>query len=130
MSYTGWRWLDPVVSLAIAVVIAVGTWDLLRESLDLAMDAVPDRIDPNAVEAYLASLPGVTAFHDLHIWGMSTTEAALTVHLVKPDAAIDDALLARIKKDLHEKFSINHTTVQFEIGDAEHPCGQAPIEAL
>lgn len=130
MNYTGWLWLDPVVSLAIVVVIAVGTWNLLRESLDLAMDAVPERIDPNDVEAYLAGLPGVTAFHDLHIWGMSTTEAALTVHLVKPDAAIDDALLARIKKDMHEMFGIGHTTVQFELGDAEHPCEQASIEAL
>ena len=130
ISVTGWMWLDPIVSLVIVVVIAVGTWGLLRESLDLAMDAVPDRIDPKEVGAYCAGLPGVTAVHDLHIWGMSTTEAALTVHLVKPDAAIDDALLERINKDLHEKFGIDHTTVQFELGDAKHPCGQAPVEAL
>lgn len=130
MGYTGWLWLDPAVSLIIVVVIAVGTWGLLRESLDLALDAVPDRIDPEAVEAYLAGLPGVEAVHDLHIWGVSTTEAALTVHLVKPDASIDDALLARINQDLKEKFGIGHTTVQFEIGDAAHPCGQAPVEVL
>ena len=101
MRYTGWMWLDPLVSLAIVVAIAFGTWSLLRESLDLALDAVPVRIDPEQVEAYLAGLPGVEAVHDLHIWGMSTTEAALTVHLVKPDATIDDALLARITRDLH-----------------------------
>ena len=130
MRYTGWLWLDPVVSLAIVVVIAVGTWGLLRESLDLALDAVPDRIDPEQVEDWLASLPGVIAVHDLHIWGMSTTEAALTVHLVKPDARIDDALLARINKELRARFGIDHVTVQFELGDEAHPCGQAPVSAV
>ncbi len=130
MRYTGWLWLDPVVSLAIVVVIATGTWGLLRESLDLALDAVPDRIDPQQVEAYLAGLPGVIAVHDLHIWGMSTTEAALTVHLVKPDASIDDALLARITRELHATFGIDHVTVQFELGDVAHPCGQAPVSAV
>jgi cobalt-zinc-cadmium efflux system protein len=102
MLRTGWLWIDPVVSLAIVIVIAFGTWSLLRESLDLALDAVP-----------------------AHIWGMSTTEAALTVHLVKPDATLDDALLARINEDLHAQFGIDHVTVQFELGDAAHPCGQA-----
>jgi cobalt-zinc-cadmium efflux system protein len=130
MAYTGWLWLDPAVSLAIVVVIAVGTWGLLRESLDLALDAVPVRIDPEKVETYLTSLPGVEAVHDLHIWGMSTTEAALTVHLVKPDASIDDALLALINKDLHAMFGIDHVTVQFELGDEDHPCGQAPNSAV
>ncbi|MEO8742759.1 MAG: cation diffusion facilitator family transporter [Lysobacteraceae bacterium] len=125
MVYTGWTWLDPLVSLVIVVVIAFGTWSLLRESLDLALDAVPRGIDPNAVETYLASLPGIVAVHDLHIWGMSTTDAALTVHLVKPDASIDDALLARINHDLQHSFGIGHVTVQFEHGDAAHPCGVA-----
>ena len=130
MRLTGWLWLDPAVSLAIVAVIAVGTWGLLRESLDLAMDAVPDRIDPEAVQAYLAGLPGVEAVHDLHIWGVSTTEAALTVHLVKPDASVDDALLARIGRELRERFGIGHMTVQFELGDAAHPCRQEPLQAL
>ena len=125
MRYTGWLWLDPLVSLAIVVVIAYGTWSLLRESLDLALDAVPRAIDPIEVETYLAMLPGVVAVHDLHIWGISTTDAALTVHLVKPDASIDDALLARINRDLRERFRIGHVTVQFELGDAAHPCGVA-----
>jgi cobalt-zinc-cadmium efflux system protein len=130
MRFTGWLWLDSVVSLAIAVVIGVGTWGLLRESLNLALDAVPERIDPSRVEAYLAGLPGVNAVHDLHIWALSTTEIALTVHLVKPDAVIDDALLDRIHNELREQFDIQHTTVQFELGDAAHPCKQAPAEAI
>lgn len=125
MRYTGWLWLDPVVSLAIVVVIALGTWGLLRDSVNLALDAVPQGIDPDEVESYLAALPGVVAVHDLHIWGMSTTESALTVHLVMPDASVDDALLARINKDMHHRFGIGHTTLQFELGDAAHPCGKA-----
>ena len=130
MQATGWLWLDPAVSLAIVVVITVGTWGLLRDSLNLVMDAVPPHIDPLEVERYLAGLPGVLAVHDLHIWGMSTTEVALTVHLVKPDAQIDDALLADIQTELHERFGIDHTTVQFELGDAAHPCGQAPLSSV
>jgi cobalt-zinc-cadmium efflux system protein len=125
MRFTGWLWLDPVVSLVIVVVIAIGTWGLLRDSVNLALDAVPAHIAPEQVEAYLAALPGVVAVHDLHIWGMSTTEAALTVHLVKPDASFDDALLSRINREMHEKFAIDHCTVQFERGDDAHPCGQA-----
>lgn len=132
MRATGWLWLDPAVSLVIVIVIVitVGTWGLLRHSLDLAMDAVPPHINPNEVESYLAGLPGVVAVHDLHIWGMSTTEVALTVHLVKPDAQIDDALLTEIQHELHERFGIDHTTVQFEKGDAAHPCEQAPTTVV
>jgi cation diffusion facilitator family transporter len=84
MRATGWLWLDPAASLLIAVVIVAGSWRLLRDSMNLALDAVPAHIDPVAVEAYLSGLPGVRQVHDLHIWAMSTTEAALTVHLVKP----------------------------------------------
>jgi len=130
LHFTGWVWLDPLVSLAIAAAIGAGTWSLLRESVNLALDAVPGHIDPAEVEAYLAGLPGVMAVHDLHIWAMSTTENALMVHLVKPDAVIDDALLGRINHDLREKFRIQHTTVQFERGDEAHPCKQAPLTAL
>ena len=124
MRYTGWLWLDPATSLLIAVVIVAGSWRLLRDSVDLSLDAVPAHIDPLAVEAYLAGLPGVQAVHDLHIWGMSTSEAALTVHLVKPDARVDDALLAQIRDELHSRFGIGHSTVQLELGDAGHPCSQ------
>jgi cobalt-zinc-cadmium efflux system protein len=130
MRYTGWLWLDPAVSLAIVAVITWGTWGLLRDSVNLALDAVPQGIDPDEVKAYLGALPQVTAVHDLHIWGMSTTEAALTVHLVTPDGSTNDALLARINADLHRMYGIGHTTVQFERGDAAHPCGQAPSHAV
>lgn len=125
MRLTGWNWIDPVTSLLIVGAIAWGTWDLLRESLELALDAVPRHIDPARVEQWLAGLPGVQAVHDLHIWAMSTTDVALTVHLVKPDATIDDALLARIHSGLREQFGIGHATVQLELGDAAHPCGLA-----
>lgn len=127
MRYTGWLWLDPAVSLVIVAVIAWSTWGLLRDSVNLALDAVPQGLDPERIENYLAGLPGVMAVHDLHIWGISTTEAALTVHLVKPDATIDDALLGRINADLHRLFGIDHATVQFELGDDAHPCSKASI---
>ncbi|QDU25234.1 Cadmium, cobalt and zinc/H(+)-K(+) antiporter [Anatilimnocola aggregata] len=130
MQLTGWLWLDPATSLAIVVVITFGTWGLLRESLDLALDAVPANIHPEKVIAYLQQLPGVVAVHDLHIWGMSTTETALTVHLVKPDATLDDQLLARINRELHDQFGIEHTTIQFELGDADHPCRLAPDDVV
>ncbi|MBA3755327.1 MAG: cation transporter [Nitrosomonas sp.] len=130
IKFTDWLWLDPLVSLVVAVIIGIGTWGLLRESLNLALDAVPANIHPAKVEAYLAGLPGIKAVHDLHIWAMSTTEIALTVHLVKPDAIIDDLLLAQINNELHERFGIQHTTVQFECGDTSHPCKQAPAEVV
>lgn len=126
----GWVWLDPVVSLLIALVITVGTWGLLRESLNLAMDAVPEGINPAAVEAYLASLPGVAAVHDLHIWGMSTTHAALTAHLVRPDANIEDGLLARASRELHERFGIEHSTIQIERGAGAEPCDLSPDDVV
>jgi len=130
IKFTDWLWLDPVMSLVVAVIIGIGTWGLLRESLSLALDAVPANIHPAKVEAYLASLPGIEAVHDLHIWAMSTTEIALTVHLVKPDAVIDDLLLVQINNELRELFGIQHTTVQFERGDTSHPCKQAPAEVV
>jgi len=119
---TGRTWIDPAVSLVVVAAIGVGTWGVLRESLDLALDAVPRGIDRSAVEAYLAGLPGITAVHDLHIWGMSTTETALTAHLVKPDPCGDDALLARICEDLSSRFGIGHATLQWERDDGTHVC--------
>jgi cobalt-zinc-cadmium efflux system protein len=118
INLTGAQWIDPAVSLLIVVVIAVGTWGLLRDSLNLSLDAVPREIDPTAVENYLLTLSGVTKVHDLHIWAMSTTETALTAHLVKPDAAIDDELLACICQELHRRFGIGHATIQLEKGKA------------
>jgi len=91
--FTGWFWLDPVVSLVVMGVILVGTWGLLRDSVNLALDAVPENIEIGDVETYLRALPNVSDVHDLHIWGMSTTEAALTAHLVMPNASCEDSLL-------------------------------------
>src|SRR5260221_470620 len=122
MGATGWLGLAPAVSRAVALVIALGTWGLLREAMDLALDAVPAGIDRGAVEAYLAGLPGVVEVHDLHIWGMSTTETALTVHLVRPAAGVDDALLAQASRALHDRFGIAHATFQFEVGHPAFPC--------
>jgi len=117
INLTGAQWIDPTVSLLIVVVIAIGTWGLLRDSLSLSLDAVPREIDPTAVENYLLALPGVTKVHDLHIWAMSTTETALTAHLVKPSAKIDDQILARICDELHHRFGIGHATIQLEKGE-------------
>ncbi len=126
ISFTAWSWLDPVVSLCIAGVIVGSTWELLRESLDLAMDAVPKGIDPHAVGEYLAGLPGVAAIHDLHIWALSTTDSALTVHLLVPNGVDENALLARANRELHEQFGIGHVTLQIERGvDGFCPCGVA-----
>ncbi len=128
--WTGWHWIDPVVSLIISAVIVWGTWDLLRESTNLALQAVPRNIEPEKVERYLAQLPGVSRVHDLHIWAMSTTETALTAHLVKPDGNIDDELLARVCDELQENFHISHVTIQLECGSEAHPCRQAADHAV
>ena len=127
---TGWVWLDPTVSLIIVAVILVGTWGLLRDSVNLALDAVPEDIDVSQVQAYLASLPGVKEVHDLHIWGMSTTETALTAHLVLPNIQAVDALLTHVCDDLHDRFSIEHVTLQIENGDRAYPCRLAPAETV
>jgi cobalt-zinc-cadmium efflux system protein len=127
MSATGWLWLDPAMSLLIVLIIAVGTWDLLQESLNMALDAVPSGVDREAVEGFLAGLPGVTEVHDVHIWAMSTTETALTVHLVRPGAGTDDGFLAEASKTLHERFAIAHATFQIENGDT---CHLAPAEVV
>jgi cobalt-zinc-cadmium efflux system protein len=119
--YTGWLWLDPLVSLVISAVIVWGTWSLLREATALALAGVPQGVDEGGVADYLAGLPGVTEVHDLHIWGMSTTETALTAHLVRPGAALDDALLSEACVELKRRFSIHHATLQVE-------CGEAPCE--
>jgi cobalt-zinc-cadmium efflux system protein len=127
---TGWIWLDPAVSILIGIVIIWGTWSLLRESFNLALDAVPAGIDPHAVESYLAGLPGVQAVHDLHIWGMSTTEAALTAHLVMPRPPSDDRLLHAVCSELYARFKIGHVTIQIEHGDPDHFCHQAPADVV
>jgi cobalt-zinc-cadmium efflux system protein len=115
-------WIDPAVSLGIGVVIVAGTWSLMRESLDLALHAVPTGVDHSAVLKYLSELPGVSEVHDLHIWGMSTTETALTAHLVRPDGKIDDALVHRACAELRSRFSVHHATLQIEGGETGRPC--------
>jgi len=127
---TGWLWLDPALSLLIAAVSAYSTWDVLWHALELALDSVPRGINPDEVRAYFAGLPGVTEIHDLHIWGMSTTETALTVHLVRPGAAIDDDWLHEVAHELHERFGIVHPTIQIESGEGHHGCHLAPDEVV
>jgi len=116
MGVFGWLWLDPLVSLAIAGVVLWGTWGLLRESLDLALDAVPPGIDAGEVGAYLRALNGVQEVHDLHIWAMSTTETALTAHIVMQpqNGAAQDEFLQRVASELHDRFAIEHPTLQIE----------------
>jgi len=120
----GWYRVDPVITLIVVVIILIGTWGVLRDSLDLAFDSVPRGIDPQQVRAYLSALPGVEAVHDLHIWGMSTTETALTAHLVIPDGNGDDELLRRISADLSSRFRIVHATIQVERGEIDHGCDE------
>lgn len=127
---TGWLWLDPAISLVISAVIVAGTWGLLRDSLNLALDAVPPGVDQKKVEAFLRGLPGVSEVHDLHIWGMSTTETALTAHLVRPGATIDDDLLRHACEELQERFGIHHATFQVEDGSGAHPCALQPVEVV
>jgi cobalt-zinc-cadmium efflux system protein len=122
MMLTHWYWLDPFISLVIVAVIFVGTWSLLRESAQLALDGVPDHIDVSAVANYLRQFPGVTDIHDLHIWGMSTTETALTVHLVMPEGYPGDECMDEIVHTLEEKFSLQHSTLQIEQGTTNHSC--------
>lgn len=122
MLATGWLWIDPVVSIAVVAVIVVGTWGLLRDSVNLALDAVPDGIEIREVTEHFLEVPEVVGVHDLHIWGMSTTEAALTAHLVVAGTHCDDKLIAEMCHTLHEKFGIEHATLQLETGDPAYPC--------
>jgi cobalt-zinc-cadmium efflux system protein len=117
MLLTGNTWIDPAISLVVVAVILWSTWGLLKDSIKMALHAVPSGIDPEAVERTLAALPGVTRVHDLHIWPMSTTEAALTAHLVIPGGHPGDAFLIELQHRLAHDFRIDHTTVQIELGD-------------
>jgi cobalt-zinc-cadmium efflux system protein len=126
---TGWLTIDPLVSLAINGVIVWSTWGLLRDSVGMSMAAVPPQIDPAAVRKFLVGRPGVAAVHDLHIWAMSTTENALTCHLVMPDGHPGDAFLHDLARNLTQRFKIIHTTVQIEV-DPHMACALAPDEVV
>jgi cobalt-zinc-cadmium efflux system protein len=119
--WTGSGWIDPAVSLIVSAVIAVSSWRLLRQSFDLATDAVPEGIDPAEVRECLLRLPGVIEVHDLHVWAVSTTETALTAHLARSGGAVDGAFLRDAARALHERFRISHTTIQVEPPDAHPP---------
>ena len=125
MLATGWLWLDPLVSILVAVVILLGTWGLLRDWLTWRWREFQPRSDLGAVQSYFAAVPEVHGVHDLHVWALSTTEPALTAHLVVGDRSGDDALICRIEQDLHDRFGIEHTTLQLETEAGCHGCDAA-----
>lgn len=120
--FTKWTWIDPAISILVAVVIFIGTWDLFREAVNLSLQAVPKGIDLEKVQTYLENLPGVEGLHDLHVWPMSTSETALTVHLIRPELQNDDEFLAHAAKELHDHFGIEHVTIQLERSEWSDPC--------
>lgn len=119
---TGWLWLDPVISLVIVIVILIGTWNLLRDSINLSIDAVPEGIDISAIKNYLTKINNVSEIHDLHVWALSTTETALTVHLIVSKKAADNNFLQEVQQHLHDNFGIEHSTIQIENEDNENSC--------
>jgi cobalt-zinc-cadmium efflux system protein len=124
---TGWLWLDPAISLGIAAVVLAAGWHLARDSVNLALDGVPKGIELAGVRDYLGRLEGVTEVHDLHIWAMSTSETALTAHLVRP-GGYDDRFLHGVCEELSHRFNIHHATLQIEaVGDV---CRLAPAEVV
>lgn len=125
--FTSWQWLDPVVGLIIVGIIAWGSWNLLRRSVELILGAVPYGVDQKAVIAYLKNLPRVEAVHDLHIWGLSTEETALTAHLVMPDNGLSDQEYQEINQILASRFRIQHVTLQVEQGQEKYPCSRTSI---
>jgi cation diffusion facilitator family transporter len=130
MLFMHWYWLDSTVSLIISALIILATWSLLKEAARLVLHGVPDNIDTDAVRRYLRSLPDVAAVHDLHIWAMSTTETALTAHLVMPQGFPGDGFLSDIATTLREQFAIIHPTLQVETGDTDHPCALGPEQQV
>ncbi len=117
---TGWQWIDATISLIIVVIVFIGTWRLMKDSFNLALDGVPRHINTEAVRSYLSNIPGIHHVHDLHIWGMSTSEVALTAHLVKQRTEDDDALIAEMRSELRRRFGIGHITIQWERGTEIH----------
>ena len=129
MMWTGWVWLDPLVSLVISLVIVFGTWGLLKDSFDLALHAAPKHISTAKVKSYLASLDGVKEVHDLHVWAMSTNETALSAHILIEGKHPGDEFLKTLAHNLEHHFSIGHSTIQIEIGDSTK-CKLAPDNVI
>lgn len=129
MGVTGLFWIDPALSLVIAAVIVLGTWGLLRDSMDLALDAAPRGVDVDEIRRWLSALPGVEGVHDLHVWALSTTETALTAHLVRPRNGDGDSFLHMACEGLETRFRIGHATLQVETS-ADHACRLAPSEVV
>lgn len=127
---TGWGWIDPLAGLAIAAMIGISSWSVLREAADMALDAVPGRLTRAGVRDWLAALPGVEEVHDLHIWALSTTEVALTAHLVRTSAADDQALIRAACEGLAEHFHIGHATLQVETAASATDCALRPSEVV
>lgn len=123
--WMGWMWLDPMLSLVIALLVVLGTWGLFSQSLHLAFDGVPQTVKLPEVRRHLATLPGVVEVHDLHVWAMSSSETALTVHLVMPSGHPGDVFIDEVVEYLHDHFDIEHATIQIEMGDSGRPCRQA-----
>jgi len=129
ITLTGYNWIDPITSLAILGIIGAGSWSLLRDSVKLGLLAVPDRIDVTKVRGFLSGHAGVTAVHDLHVWPMSTTETALTAHLVMPAGHPGDDFLHQLAERLEKSFSICHATIQVETEEG-HDCALHPEEVV
>jgi cobalt-zinc-cadmium efflux system protein len=125
--YTDLLWVDPLMGLFIVAVILWGTWGLLRDSVALILDAIPHYIDQHGVQEFLKNIPGVVAVHDLHIWGLSTKEIALTAHLVMPDRILTDQDYKKINTVMHDQFRINHVTIQVEAGSEDYPCSRTEM---
>jgi len=119
---TGWLIIDPLLSIIIVVIILIGSWGLLRDSVNLSIDAVPKNINVSEIQQYLSQIKCVTQIHDLHVWALSTTETALTVHLVTNQKSLDNQFLRDVQNDLHKKFHIDHPTIQIEQEDSENNC--------
>ncbi|MEN9450622.1 MAG: cation diffusion facilitator family transporter [Pseudomonadota bacterium] len=125
--FIGWLWVDPIVGLLIVAIITGGSWNLLRRSVELILGAVPYGVNQKAVYNYLKELPGVQEIHDLHIWGLSTQETALTAHLIMPEGGLSDEEYLKINRYLAKEFHIQHITLQVEQGEKKYPCEQSLV---